>query len=346
MADDLKKKLVQYGDKVLFGVFLVVLAATAVLTQIGGKKADDEMASVTPRPPKKAEETVADKLKKTTDDFENPAIPEGYVTGGFATDYDEITPGPGEKSCPKCAWICKVTDPRCPNCGYLFEDDDDHDGMPNNWEDRYTSSDYESPDRYVPDANKDPDGDTFSNYKEYLGGSNPHDPSSIPSPFKVANMYRKPVDILFQGFTINEGGVSEKIDPKYWVLQINYGRNSNTTFIPLGGYFRGYKLYPLERHMKHFEPGHGIPPYDKEIYTLSIQRKGQEPIELDKGVWGETNETFVDLEVTRGRDQGKVIRSLTIGVPFTANGQRYMITEIQGDTVILKGTEGEVYRLQ
>ena len=41
MADDLKKKLVQYGDKVLFGVFVVVLVATAAFTLIGNKSGSD-----------------------------------------------------------------------------------------------------------------------------------------------------------------------------------------------------------------------------------------------------------------------------------------------------------------
>jgi hypothetical protein len=339
MADDLKKKLVQYGDKVLFGVFLVVLAATAVLTQMDKKPQDP--TTIAPPKTKEPEETVAKRLNDVINDFDNPAIPEGYVTGGFASDYDEITPGPGEKSCPRCAWICKASDPRCPRCGYLFEDDDDKDGMPNEWEDRYKGTD-----RYVPDAEKDPDGDGFSNYKEYLGGSNPDDPKSIPSPFKVVNMYRKPVDVLFKGYTVKEGGDPDNIDPKYWVLQINYGRDSQTTFIPLGGYFRGYKLYPLDKRTEHVEPGHGIPGYDKEVYTLSIERKGQDPIKLDKGVWGQTNETFIDLEVTRGRDSGKVFKGVTIGIVITANGQRYMITEVRGDTAILKGSEGEVYTLQ
>jgi hypothetical protein len=340
MADDLKKKLVQYGDKVLFGIFLVVLAATAALTLTSGR-GSPETGAWTVGPWKPDAKTVAKLITDVSDDIDQGGVPEGFAAGGFATDPDEINPRRGEKQCEHCGYIVPENVKRCPMCGAWFEDDDDHDGMPNEWEDRYKPT----LDRYTPDANKDPDGDGFSNLKEYLGGSDPTDPKSIPSPFRITNQYRKQVDILFQGYTIKEGGSPDAIDPQYWVILLNYGRNTRSKLVPLGGYFRGYRLWPLEKTVVHRTPGHGIPAFDEEVYVLTIQRSGQNAIRLEKSQWAQTNETYVDLLVTRGRDSGKVFREQTIGDVMSANGTQFEITDMRDGTVILKGSEGETYTL-
>jgi hypothetical protein len=340
MADDLKKKLVQYGDKVLFGIFLVVLVTTAALTLMSSGGGSDTGAW-TVGAWKPSDKTVAGKITEVSDEIDLGGIPTGYQAGGFATDPDEISPRKGEKQCPDCGYIVPESVKRCPLCGSWFENDDDHDGMPNDWEDRYKPT----LDRYTPDANKDPDGDGFSNYKEYLGGSDPTDPKSIPSPFRITNQYRKQVDILFQGYTIKEGGNRDMIDPDYWVILLNYGRNTRSKLVPLGGYFRGYRLWPLDKQTVHRTPGGGIPPYDEEVYILTIQRSGQDPIRLEKSQWGQTNESYVDLLVTRGRDSGKVFKEQTIGDVISANGTQFEIVEMRGGTVILRGSEGETYTL-
>ena len=255
MADDLKKKLVQYGDKVLFGIFLVVLAATAALTLMGGGGGSGT-DSWTVGQWKPDEKTVAGRITDVANKIDEGGIPSGYAAGGFATDPDEINPRKGEVACEYCGYIMPENVLRCPSCGTWRKNDDDKDGMPNDWEDRYKPT----LDRYTPDANKDPDGDGFSNYKEYLGGSDPTDPKSIPSPFRITNQFRKQVDILFQGYTIKEGGSSDEIDAKYWVILLNYGRNTRSKLVPLGGYFRGYQLWPLEKKTVQRTPGGGIPP--------------------------------------------------------------------------------------
>jgi hypothetical protein len=54
--------------------------------------------------------------------------------------------------------------------------DEDGDGMPSDWEAQYLPTlDYE-----VDDADEDPDGDGLTNYEEYLIGSDPTDPTSVP----------------------------------------------------------------------------------------------------------------------------------------------------------------------
>jgi hypothetical protein len=340
MADDLKKKLVQYGDKVLFGLFVVVLVATAAFTLIGNTKSGSDADTRLSARYKPSKETLDEQIGKLSQQIDSGGIPDGYITGGFATDPDEINAGPGEVACENCGWIMPENVLRCPRCGHWRKNDDDKDGMPNDWEDKY-----QLVDRYTPDADKDPDGDGFSNLKEYLGGSSPDDPKSIPSPFRMTSQYRRRVDIRFKGFTIKEGGSLDVIDPAFWVVQINYGRGSDTALVSLGSHFHGYKLFPLERTKVLRKGEHGIPDWYENVYVLSIQRRGQEPIKLEKDKWGTTNETYVDLLVTRGPDSGKAFKGSTVGDVIVANGQRFEIIEMRDNKVIMQGSEGEIYTL-
>ena len=198
--------------------------------------------------------------------------------------------------------------------------------------------------QYVDWMSNFPDGDTFTNLKEYLGGSSPDDPKSIPSPFRMTNQYRRRVDIRFRGYTVKEGGDSDTIDPEFWVVQINYG-SQETALVPLGNHFRGYKLFPLEREKVLRKGKGGIPDWYEDVYFLSIQRRGQEAIKLEKGKWGTTNETYVDLLVTRGTDSGKAYKGHTVGDAIVANGQRFEIIEMRDEKAIMKGSEGEIYTL-
>jgi len=339
MADDLKKKLIQYGDKVLFGIFVIVLVVTAAAALIGSRSPSDS-ARRTPGIWKPKAETLDVQIAELNREFKEGGIPSGFVASGFATDPDEINPRAGEAACEYCGWIMPEKVLRCPNCGRWRMNDDDKDGMPNDWEDRY-----DVVNRYKADAHEDPDKDGFSSLKEYLGGSDPGDPKSIPSPFRLTNSYRKRVDIRFRGYTVNPGGDADKIDPDYWVLQMNYGRGSDTAFVKLGGHLRGYHLFPLGKTSVLRKGRGGIPDWYEDVYILSIQRRSQRAIKLEKGKWGTTNETFVDLEVTRGRDSGKRFTGLTIGDVIRANGERFEIIEMRDGNVILEGSEGEIYTL-
>ena len=347
MADDLKKKLIQYGDKVLFGIFVVVLVATAAAALVSRPTSDSSVPGPGKYRPK--EETLDAQIAELNSAFKDGGIPSGFVASGFATDPDEINARAGEAACDYCGWIMPDTVLRCPSCGRWRMNDDDKDGMPNDWEDRYGpddwAGDYDPVDRYKPDASEDPDNDGFSNLKEYLGGSDPGDPKSIPSPFRLTSSYKKRVDIRFRGYTVNPGGDAEKIDPEFWVLQMNYGRGSSTAFVKLGGHFRGYHLWPLETTKVLRKGTGGIPDWYEDVYVLTIQRRNQRPIKLEKGKWGTTNEIYVDLEVTRGRDSGKRITGQTVGDVIQANREQFEIIEMHEGRVILRGSEGEIYTL-
>ena len=60
--------------------------------------------------------------------------------------------------------------------GNACDEDDDNDGMPDQWEDLYSGLN-----PLVNDASTDLDGDGFNNIQEYLNGTDPTDPASHPT---------------------------------------------------------------------------------------------------------------------------------------------------------------------
>ena len=347
MANNFKRNIFHYGDKIIFGVFLIIFVAVAMMSYLRQRLPEDE---IIPSPGKvKAENReLFAKLRDILAGFETPEVPSDYITGGFATDPDKIEPIPGEeKQCERCGYIVPIMTKKCPACGYLFEDDDDDDGMDNTWEDKYLCVD-----RYTPDANKDPDKDRFTNIEEYLGGSDPCDPKSIPSPFKIVKKEQRPVDILFKGYIVREGGnPNAPPEPLYWDLQINWGRNTKTKILPLGSHFHGYHLYPLERRKEIIQVVGG-PPYEKFVYYLTIQKPGKNPIILKEGEEAREQEYYIALELIRGPDTGKPFDELYEADEITIRlsgspviKETFRIITIDDEKVVLRDSKGKIYRL-
>jgi len=236
-------------------------------------------------------------------------------------------------------------------------DDDDKDGMPNDWEDQYKGTD-----RTEADADEDPDGDGFSNLKEYLGFSDPDDPGSIPNPlhlsrtpgkpvdvrptrhlvraganpddprsipFRVTRIYKKPADVRFRGYVVRVGGDPDVIDPKFWDVQLNYGRESQTAIVPLDDMWQGFRLGPLEKIQVPARPG-GRP---REDYALTIQRPGGQPFKLGRSEWVAVDEPCADLVVTQGRDDGKTFTGVVVGQSLRVNGEQYRVADISEEGV-------------
>jgi len=100
------------------------------------------------------------------------------ATLDFTSDPEKIAPALGEKQCPQCGWIVPRRAPRCANCGYSWTGE--------------------------------------------VGVEEPKEegpPKPLPKgvPFRVLEITRKPVDILFKGFFDNPW--TYHLD-----LQINWGK--------------------------------------------------------------------------------------------------------------------------
>lgn len=118
------------------------------------------------------------------------------------------------------------------------------------------------------------------------------DPLPKGVPFRVLQITRKPVDILFKG--IFENPFKLRLD-----LQINWGENTQTSFVPLGDSFRGYRLYPLE--IKEVEIND--PKMGKRIEKrrfLTIKKPGEEPLIVEEGKVVRENEAMGLVDAGQG----------------------------------------------
>jgi hypothetical protein len=175
------------------------------------------------------------------------------ATLDFTSDPEKIAPGQGEKQCPQCGWIVKETAAKCPNCNFRWH------------------------------AGEDENGDK-EREEEPL-------PKGIP--FRVTEITRKAVDILFQGFM--ENPFKFRLD-----LQINWGANTKTSIVPLGDTFHGYRLYPLEERLVELDdPKMGK--RTEKTHFLTIKKPGEEPLVVEKKKVVRENEAMAMLDAGQGR---------------------------------------------
>jgi hypothetical protein len=248
---------------------------------------------------------VVNKEEYVLKNFADP--PEPDATLDFTSDPEKIEPGPGEKQCPRCGWIVPRSAARCPrpNCGYSW------------------------------------------------GGVTPTEPTEkgngpelpIGPPFRVVEITRKPVDILFFGWLRNP--FTKRID-----LQINWGTNTRTKMVPLGESFHGYKLWPLEaRDVKVEQPT----PHTTKAFFLTIQKKDSQPIIAEKGKIVRENEAMALLDVRggawRATHRGDVVSPpgdtpIETYVQYKLEeigGERrvYTVTEVKEKEIVLQAKDGK-----
>ena len=112
-------------------------------------------------------------------------------------------------------------------------------------------------------------------------------------PFRVLETTRKPVDILFKGFV--ENPFKLRLD-----LQINWGENTETSIVPLGETFRGYRLYPLEERVIELDdPKMGK--RKEKTHFLTIKKPGEEPLIVEKGKVVREREAMGLVDAGQGR---------------------------------------------
>jgi hypothetical protein len=158
----------------------------------------------------------------------------------------------------------------------------------------------------------------------------PGETSEEGAPFKLTKTGRKPVEILFKGFAENPFKLR-------YDLQINWGKGE-TTFVPLGETFRGYRLYPLEKRVVEVNPP-GLRPRKEERYFLTIQKPGESPLIVERGQTVRENEAYAILDTAAGnwkvKHRGEL---LTAGDRYVEVYGGYVLEEIGG-----KGRKFEVF---
>lgn len=311
MGADRTRRWLWHADKLLLGAVLAVCAAVVVSFWHDGPR-----RSETPTLPVRA-------------GFEFPALPRYEVepllpdlSVDIATDPDQYRPRTGEHVCldPDCTYIVPDAVKWCPKCG-APQDDRDFDGMDDAFEERHTVT---NPD--VADGHLDGDGDHFTNLEEYIAGSDPDDPSSVPAEIRLVAIERELIDVLFRGYAECRSGQTE--------IQLNWGNDTRTTILPLGSVFRGYRLEKLQTHVDK----RGNPEY-----SLILRRPEGDALVLPRGTPVREPERYGVF--VAADDPAKYARAYP-GMCFEIEGRSYRVVEITCTGACLIGDRGERITLE
>jgi hypothetical protein len=329
---DIKKLLFKYGDKAIFVVFLAIFLWSALKMvssqNFGGNTIPPLGQAFVADPELMAESDSASLNRSIT------APQYSDASNDIATDPVKLEPREGEKKCPACGWFSPKEAEVCGHCGYRWDrtpqkdNDKDRDGLPDDWELKYFKNLDQGP-------KDDPDGDGYNNKEEYEAGTDPTDPKSIPQPFSIAEISKEPVDILFKGYIVHEGGDSEKPDTINWAIEINWGRNTQTKIIQYGGYFHGYKLYPVKKEVERVFNEKLNDWVVTDIWYLTIQKKGRKEIIARKNTEVREQELYVKFRVNSGNQKGQVTDKLYDGDKFIVNSDEFKIQTVSETQVIV-----------
>ena len=306
MGTDRTRRWLWHTDKLLFGAALALCAATVVSFWHDGPRHAD--------PPTLPAHAGFDFGTRPGGGSE-PLVPDLSVD--IATDPDQYRPRPGEHVCPdpNCTYIVPNGATWCPKCG-APQNDRDFDGMDDAFEERHTST---NPD--VPDGHLDGDGDNFTNLEEYIAGSDPDDPNSVPAAIRLVAIERELIDVLFRGYAKCRSGLTE--------VQLNWGNDTRTTILPLGSTFRGYQLEKLRTHIdKRGEPK----------YSLIMRRPEGDALVLPRSTPVREPERYGVFAAAD--DPSKKARAYP-GMRFEIEGRSYLVVEITRTGVRLIGDRGE-----
>jgi hypothetical protein len=212
----------------------------------------------------------------------------------------------------------------CKHCGSLIEpvirEDTDKDGMPDDWEIKY-SFDPKDPS----DAHEDADGDSVDNLNEYLRGNNPRKdkrvdndaaPDTSPLPFDLVKTYQNPIHILFMGYILLRDGRYE--------VQVNWA--GKTEFYKLGEEIRGYAILDFKKIIQTVpNPKTGVPVYEDSSFIV-CQKKKFQPKTFVKGKLVTDNDVFAKVRLTDSLEEREVHIDSILEDPI--QNRIYKVTDI------------------
>ena len=310
--------LQQHYDKLALLVLLVALIGSAVVLALGvqGETATQASpSSLDAVNPIAAAPVTTEKfdavLASVQQPFQAGVDVQRMLVGGLreASIPDGI-PIPYE------ALVCPFTDAVQPPIRTITERDDDADGMPNVWEEKYGFNPYDHA-----DASADPDGDGFTNAEEFGYDTDPSDAASKPPlvvKLRVAKTAIEPFKLRFLG--VNQLSAGD-------VYQLNARNLSQTYFPAMGDEVEGYTVIGYEP-----TPPEGLP--------VLILQQGDKIKRLVQGQVVDEEALVAGLiSLVDGRRY-----TVRIGDTISLEDTEYKVFDIRKDRVVLrmKGDEKEI----
>ena len=222
--------------------------------------------------------------------------PTSYVSNNQVKDLRNVFSPPVQQSnipsvfCETCGGENLGNTFICKHCGSvivpLVKIDTDKDGMPDDWEIKYS---FDPKD--LADAHEDADGDGVDNLTEYLKGNNPRKDKPDNSaqenllPFSLVNTYQKPIQILFMGYILLKDG--------HYEMQVNWA--GKTEFYKLSDELRGYSILDFKKIIQTIpNPKTGVSTFD-DISFIVCQKKKFQPKTFVKGKLVTDNDVFAKV---------------------------------------------------
>ncbi|NOY80101.1 MAG: hypothetical protein GXP31_03755 [Kiritimatiellaeota bacterium] len=250
---------------------------------------------------------------------------------------------------PECPYYILYDMDVCPYChtkqgkkkkkGVSSGDDLDRDGIPDAFEKKYKALDP----NVSTDADRDSDGDWFTNRQEYEADTSPDDPKSHPpyaEKLRFLGTIRKPLDIMFTRLMRNDPS-----DPNSWdlFLRVRKGGRWKNRIRRVGEKAGEYKILAVHYKSKKVFQKATKTEVTVDISEVVLQKGNEEPITLVR------NETTFE--------KGIIVRFLLLsdlysparcrqftakkGVPFTIEGpnkqtETWVVTDVAPRSVVIK----------
>ncbi len=250
---------------------------------------------------------------------------------------------------PECPYYILYDMDVCPYChtkqgekkkkGVSSGDDMDRDGIPDEFEKKYKALDP----NVSTDADRDSDGDWFSNRQEYEADTSPDDPKSHPpyaEKLRFLGTIRKPLDIMFTRLIRNDPN-----DPKSWdlFLRVRKGGRWKNRIRRIGESAGDYKILDVRYKSKKVFQKATNTEVTKDVSEVVLQKGNEEPITLVRNETTFEKGIIVRFALLSDLYSPARCRQFTAkkGVPFTIEGpykqkETWVVTDVGPRSVVIK----------
>ncbi len=336
--------LLHHIEKLVLGCFLLGVLGGFGWLLSDLKTAREEVAKIEGRDPtavrRKAVETIPSTVFDALEALQSPGLKwgqEGEQGAGLFIPMRLI-----RCANPECGNILPFNQKACPFCGQdqgpLQDElpkvaivDRDQDGMSDEFEYQY---DFLDP-KVAGDAERDHDGDYFTNLEEFEAKTDPSDKTSHPPlarKLRLMGIKKQPFPISFTQLLTNDSQ-----DKSKWDIAVTYIENNQrqTPRLRLGESALGYKLISVTSKSRKIYNPETLREETNDVSELVLQKKDEDPVTLVRGEKAPVKATFLLFAFLRDqyepRRTQRVVAQAELGFELTgASGEKeeYVVKEV------------------